>query len=388
MNQKKKVQNKKQKFAALAMLSLCLSTTIGTPSARADELQGANGGPQDMVIDFAKETLSTFLTDSIKDMLFPEQGVDYERIKRDMEQVVQKQIVSAEIDKAIGYINGASANAATAVLRTDAVEALDGIRTTLVHDVSVLATGQFKNPALGNYVQGAQTEAAILAAMLTKVKATPQQGFLLANGEVCDRACVIGMTKLRLDAHSKHVTASTNEVLSSLIQARADQVDGCTPDDEYIMNPYTGKGYVIHHGDQYHDRKTGYTSDHFKDNRAGCNKQRGEYIDHRKTEARNEAYKNLSWLMTARASWTGALVAIQPNLSAADKTALVMKGFNEAGPYIGDASGCYGIVGDSIKRSPGIDTCQTMRDATKVYSYKCDNDFKTFVQLLGCGEVK
>ena len=145
-------------------------------------------------------------------MIFPTSVVDYDRIRHDMEQVVQEKIIRAEIDKAIGYINGASSNAATAVLRSDAVEALDNVRTTLVHDVSVLAAGQFIYPALGNYVQGAQTEVSILAAMLTKVKPS-SQGFLLSSGEVCDRQCVIDMTKLRLDAHSTHVTDTAKGIL-------------------------------------------------------------------------------------------------------------------------------------------------------------------------------
>lgn len=377
----------KQKAAVLTVIAVCASVGLSTKKTYADELYqgGVTAGgnsPQDKLIDMAKNALESFLSDQAKSYLFPEQGVDYDRIKRDMEQVVQKQILDNEIIKTIGYINGATANAATAVERRDAVEALDNIRMGLVRDISVLATGPFKQPAMGNYVQGAQTEASILAAM--KAKSPKDAPFLLANGEACDRQCVINMTKTRLDAHMNHVTTTAKEISQTLQDARASQVSRCEADDETVTDWYTGRYRVIHHGDHYYDYTTGSWSQHYKD--GSCNAVRNQYVDNRKYEVRKKAEADLKWAMMIRASWTGDLVALQPNLSAQEKRDLMLKGYQDTAYYTD--SSCGSLVADAIKRNPQYDTCYVMKDATKVYSKYCGEDSKLIVKLVGCGDVQ
>ncbi len=373
------------KTIATMLMAASMTASLAPRIAHAEEVKVKNGlSPQQEIMEMAKNGLKSIVEGKLQDLLFPAETIDYDRIKHDMEQVVQQKIIDAEIDKAIGYFASAVSNSATDIKKTDPVSDLEETRKQLVHDLSVMAAGQFKLPAVATYASGAQIEVNILASMLA---VTPKMtgGFLNDNGSTCDHACVVEIAKLRLAAHAKHVTDTSNEIIDNFIKGAESAVAGCTPDDEYVFNEYTGKMYVIHHGDQYKDNQTGFVSQHYKD--GGCPKARQDYVDQRKRKVGAEQRAQLAWMMTTRGTWTGALANLSPNMSVADKNALIVPAYKDVAQYVlASNSGCYMQVGIAIAGAP--DACKTMVEATDAYikSGTCTDAAKGLITLLGCAK--
>ncbi len=366
------------------LMAASMTASLAPRLAHAEETKVKGGlSPQEQVIEMATNGLKSMIEGKLQDLLFPTESIDYDRIKHDMEQVVQQKIMDAEIDKAIGYFASAVSNSATDIKKTDPISDLEETRKQLVHDLSVMAAGQFKLPAIATYAAGAQIEVNILASMLAVTPKMTNTGFLNENGSTCDHACVVEIAKLRLQAHAKHVTDTSSEIVKKFVDAAGNAVAACTPDDEYVFNEYTGRMYVIHHGDQYKDNQTGFVSQHYKD--GGCGRARQDYVEIRRRNVMTEQQKQLAWLMTIRGTWTGAEAALKPTMTIAERNALVVPAYKDVAQYVIAANqSCYSLVGLAIAGAP--DACKTMVEATDAYikSGTCNDGAKALITMLGC----
>src|SRR4051812_23641822 len=121
----------KKKTIAAILAATTVTMNLSPLSARAaDGNESLQGGwsPQQQIWELARNGMSTFLAGIGKDLLFPPDRIDYDRIRHDMEDVVQQKIVSAEIDKAIGYFDSAVSNSATDMKKADPVSDLEETR--------------------------------------------------------------------------------------------------------------------------------------------------------------------------------------------------------------------------------------------------------------------
>ncbi len=373
------MKNSKLYMAAILSTQL-LAATPGV--ARADEgpdsyTSGATG-PQDIIIDMGKNALTSLGGEKIKEFLFPGQKVDYERIKKDMEEVTKKQIMDATMDTTMGRINSASDNARTIILRTDYVIDLDNVRMSLVSDVDSLTQGEFRKPALGNVVQGQQIEFSILAGML---EGSPKALAANLNG-TCDRACVIATMKQRLGLNIKYSTDTANEIMMDTIKGSIAAVSNCWPDDE-IISDWQGRPHIIHHGYKFDDKAHGYESQDYS--YQVCQNQREVYISTMKNNTRIAQSDKMKWIYLARASWSKALVLLEPNMSLADKNKIIVQAVTDVSPVITPkASSCYSLVSLAVKGSPNA--CQTLKDASASYLEKgtCTKDILDLYDMVGC----
>src|SRR5579871_2018550 len=69
------------------------------------------GGPQDMVINMGMDFVKSIGGKILMQQLFPEKGFDYDRIRKDMEEVTRTVITDAMITEAFAKIDAAGINA-------------------------------------------------------------------------------------------------------------------------------------------------------------------------------------------------------------------------------------------------------------------------------------
>lgn len=365
------------KSSKLCLTALISSQMLLGSMAHADQYQDANGGPEETIVSMGLDYLKSIGGDKLKELLFPSQTIDYDRIKKDMEEVTRQQIVNAEIDKVMGRISGAAQNARTDVLDNDPVPLLISTRKDLVTDISELTGEEFKYPAIGNYVQGAQTEVSILAAML---EASPAP---VPGSNACDRACVIATFKERLKTHVEYVTTTTNTVLTTLVDNSAKSIGGCYPDDE-IISDWQGRPHIIHHGYMFEDPARGYASGHSPE-RSTCDGIRDNYVQNIKNNERVIQSGKLAWIYKVRASWTAGLVALNPSISQADKNALITQAVKDVAPvYLASNSACYNQLYLAVKDAPN--SCQTMKEASDYYIQvgTCTKEVSDLYTMVGC----
>jgi len=366
---------KTQKLALAALLSTQM-LLAGLP-ARADDLRVesvANGSPQETIINMGLDALKSIGGDALKDALFPS-SIDYDRIKRDMEEVTKRQIIDAKVTEVLGQIDAAGQNARTDMLHQDSVMALETTRKDLVLNVGKLTKGEFKFPGLGNYVVGAQTEFSILTGMLEKSPKT--------SNDSCDRSCVLAIAKERLTTHMTYTTDTANEILKGLIDQSTKSIGGCYPDDE-IISDFKGRPIVIHHGWMFDDRARGYSSGHFG-GPGDCNNLRNTYVNNIKIKEQAIQAPKLNWMYVARANWSKALIMLDPQISQADKNKLVTQAIKDVGPsYFAAAPLCATKLDLAVKGAPN--SCQTLKSALDYYKQisTCPASASDIYALVGC----
>jgi hypothetical protein len=352
------------------LITLLLSSTILSVPMKAHAQS-----PQDAVIDMAKNAVKSWGGEKLEALLFPKEGVDYDRIKKDMQEVTKKAITDAEIEKVLGEIGGSAQVAQTALYDSDPVTELQKARITLVMNISKISTGQFKVPGIGNYILGAQTEMSILTAMLEKAP-------VASSENTCNRACVLNTLSDRVDAHTTQLNSTVKSILDDAVSSSVSRVGACFMDVEYVdIGP---RSYRILKGYMFSDSARGYNSPHYgKDSIAGCESARSDYMGKKKSEAWLTVQNGTKWMYEVRANWTKGKILAKP----AQKETIIRTAMTESLPFIlANQSSCYNQIIETLTRNPTSEACT-------IYKFFADkkaacpspaSDYQDLGKTLGC----
>ncbi|MBI3555585.1 MAG: hypothetical protein HY074_04920 [Deltaproteobacteria bacterium] len=353
---------------------------IGCAVAIAAPKAARAAGPEDVVIGMGLDMVKSIAGMALKDKLFPAQSLDYDRIRKDMEQVTKQAIISADLDRLLGHIAGASQNARTSVFHGDAVASLEGVRMGLVADLAGITQGQFQVPGIGNYVMGAQIEMSILAAMLERSPPEAHKAGVSASLE-CKRDCVINIMRARVDEHAKHLAATTPKIVAEARAAAVASVGTCWEDYEDVTLP-NGGWKRLHYGWLFQDGARGYKSRLYKNDKPGCSRERGEYIQKFSDEAAIRALVDTRWMYVARASWSKALVLADPATYTAETRSALLELMEKYYPH--DSKHCAGAMTMNIKN-------MTRPDGKPSEHFRACNMYKNMVRqnvaFKFCNEV-
>jgi hypothetical protein len=155
-------ENIKNSFTKVVVLTAVL-ITFWAPKVKA-------GSGQDVAVKIGVSIASSILGEQIKRSLFPKQGIDYNRLRRLMEDVTKKVVSGSVVSQVEGRLKGQNLLIHTAMYIEGKTfqkrhDELERIFYDMNNDLNSVSSDFFATDSFSTYIAGASVELSVLSAM-------------------------------------------------------------------------------------------------------------------------------------------------------------------------------------------------------------------------------
>ena len=258
----------------------------------------AHAGAGDVAVEASTAIIQSLASKAVTEAFFPS-GIDYGRMRAEMEAATRVVMTEAFVSQAEGWIKQGNGEALSivklsSVSPTRKYDELDRLRYSIARDVNGLSQGMFAKAGLALYATGAQAEISMLTAMRT---------YAIQAKDIDSQRVVEAILSERLLTHVWQVAVVKGSIDLDVANARDVQVGGCVFQMQNPNYPYGPEYYFI-------DHVTGQAFQ-FIPRAEWCQMQRDDYGRSVRAQAVSNLNKTVGWVNTMSRNWGRAYEALQ-----------------------------------------------------------------------------